>query len=372
MKANEMITDTAYHSNLAIPPGEFLEEVIEDLGMTKEELAKRMGRPASKLSHIFKGEKAITPDTAIRLEKVVGVPAHIWTGLEAEYRLALARQEEVQQEERLKAETHLVTKFCYAELVKLGEVARQTKPIEKVRELLRYFGAMSLTTIPTLTRYRPAYRLGTVGDRSPEALASWIRLGERRAAGIYCESFNKTKLKQTLPDFRAMTLKDPQRFMPELEERLAQCGVALVVCPHFPKTKAHGATFHLRDDKVVLMITIRGRWADIFWFSLFHEIGHILKHSLKEIILEDEENSQREVEADQFASETLIPQSEYEQFIDSSRINERNVRAFARQIGIHPGIVVGRLQHEKRIKQNWMNSLRMRYVWSKSDDTQEE
>lgn len=91
-----MATNGAVHSDLAIPPGEYLEEVIRGLGMTKDELARRMDRPASKVSPIFKGEKAITPETALQLEKVVGVPAHIWTGLEAEYRLTLARQEKSQ------------------------------------------------------------------------------------------------------------------------------------------------------------------------------------------------------------------------------------------------------------------------------------
>ena len=89
-----MMTDRSVHSDLAVPPGEYLEEVLEELGMTKDELAKRMDRPAPKLSAIFKGEKAITPDTALRLERGLGVPAHIWIGLESEYRLALARTEE--------------------------------------------------------------------------------------------------------------------------------------------------------------------------------------------------------------------------------------------------------------------------------------
>jgi HTH-type transcriptional regulator/antitoxin HigA len=89
-----MMTDQSVHSDLAVPPGEYLEEVLEELGMTKDELAKRMDRPAPKLSAIFKGEKVITPDTALRLERVVGGPAQIWIGLESEYRRALARTEE--------------------------------------------------------------------------------------------------------------------------------------------------------------------------------------------------------------------------------------------------------------------------------------
>ncbi|RMD89790.1 MAG: addiction module antidote protein, HigA family, partial [Calditrichaeota bacterium] len=145
-----MMIREGIHSDLAIPPGEYLEEIIAEMGMTKDELARRMNRPAPKLSAIFKGQKAITPDTALQLEKVVGVPAHIWTGLEAEYRLTLARNQEVRETQKLRDETHLIRKFCYSELAKLGFVARKTKPVEKVLELQRFFGVTSLKNISTL------------------------------------------------------------------------------------------------------------------------------------------------------------------------------------------------------------------------------
>src|SRR5690606_38631493 len=94
MMTNSISLREEIHSDLPIPPGEFLEEVLEDLGMSKDELAKRMNRPAAKLSAIFRGDKALTPDTALQLEKVTNVPAHIWNGLESEYRLTLARLQE--------------------------------------------------------------------------------------------------------------------------------------------------------------------------------------------------------------------------------------------------------------------------------------
>ena len=123
-----MATNQEIYSDLAIPPGEYLEEVIEDLGMTKDELARRMNRPAPKLSAIFKGDKAITPDTALQLEKVVGVPAHVWTGLEAEYRLALARSHQGQEQRHLKKESHLVKRFPYSYLAKTRRVS-QKEPV---------------------------------------------------------------------------------------------------------------------------------------------------------------------------------------------------------------------------------------------------
>jgi len=360
-----MRTNKEIHSTLAIPPGEYLEEVIGELGMTKDELAQRMGRPATKLSPIFKGEKAITPDTALQLEKVVGVPAHIWMGLEAEYRLTLARQEHIQEEDNLEKETDLVAKYPYNELVKAGEIAKHTKPVDKVRALQGYFGVTSLSKIPELQRYQPAFRQAksTRGERTPEAVAAWLRMGERRAQKINCAPYNKECLCALLQKLRAFTLQEPEVFQEKLISVLADCGIALVICPHFSKTKTHGATFWQGREKAVLMLTIRGKWADIFWFSLFHEIGHILLHSKQGVILENNGGDSIEKEADDLASDTLIPREACTRFMQKGSFYKNDIADFAGTIGVHPGIVVGRLQHEKMIKPEWANDLRVRYEW---------
>jgi HTH-type transcriptional regulator/antitoxin HigA len=357
------------YSDLAIPPGEYLEEVIAELGMSKKELSQRLNRPAPKLSAIFKGEKAITPDTALQLEKVVGVPAHIWNGLESEYRLVQARAREMQKHEQLKAEACFIKPFCYSELVKYGIAAKKNRPIDKVIELEIFFGVTSLKTVGTLNRYQPAFR-SSKRDRSPEAVAAWLRVGELRAQKINCPPFDKTRLVDTLKIIRSMTKQSPDQFQKELHKLLAACGVALVIFPHFPKTYAHGATFWLGRDKAVLMMTIRYSWADIFWFTLFHEIGHLLKHKRQLVILEgdidDPEYLQMENEANKFAAEILISPSEYTTFIKNSRFYKDDINAFATYLEISPGIVVGRLQKDGLIDPSWHNGLRSRFKW-KSD-----
>ncbi len=359
------MTNKEIHSTLAIPPGEYLEEVIGELGMTKDELAQRMGRPATKLSPIFKGEKAITPDTALQLEKVVGVPAHIWMGLEAEYRLTLARQEHIQEEDNLEKETDLVAKYPYNELVKAGEIVKQAKPVEKVRALQGFFGVTSLSKIPELQRYQPAFRCAksTRGERTPEAVAAWLRMGERRAQRISCSQYNKDRLQTSLQKLRAFTLEQPEVFQQRLASMLAECGVALVICPHFSKTMTHGATFWLGREKAVLMLTIRGKWADIFWFSLFHELGHILLHSKQGVILENNGGDQIEKEANVFASDTLIPREACTRFMRKGSFHKNDIADFANTIGVHTGVVVGRLQHESLIQPQYDNDLRVRYEW---------
>jgi HTH-type transcriptional regulator / antitoxin HigA len=353
-------------SNLAIPPGEYLEEVIAELGMTKDELAKRMDRPAPKLTQIFKGEKAITPDTALQLETVTGVPAHIWTGLEAEYRLALARREEEAREERLSGEVELVSKYPYADLVACGELPKLTKPKEKVKALQDYLAVRSLRIVPRLSRYEAAFRVGRSGRgiRSPEAIAAWLRMGERRAQKVKCAPFDAARLRSILPSLRAMTLQSPREFQAPLIELMADAGVALVICPHFSKTQMHGAVFWMGREKAVLMITIRGRWADVFWFSLFHEIGHLLlRGNRQSVIVENDDRGQSEDGADAFAAEALIPREGYRSLVGARRYSLAEIQKFSRQFGVHPGIVVGRLQHDKLLSPTVGNHLRERYAW---------
>ncbi|MCX6363221.1 MAG: HigA family addiction module antitoxin [Actinobacteria bacterium] len=365
-----MATEATIHSDLAVPPGEYLEEVIAELDMSKDELARRMRRPAAKLSAVFKGHKAITPDTALQLEKVVAVPAHIWLGLESDYRLTLARRQSQTEVGRLRAESKLTAAYCYNQLAKLGAVARTTKPLVKVAELQRFFGVASLTAIPEVRRYQAAFRMGATSRhrRSPEAVASWLRLGEVEARKLDCAAFDKKRLESSLPTLRAMTMQLPEVLEPALSSLLARAGVALIICPHFPGTRVHGATFWVGRDKAALMMTIRGGWADVFWFSLFHELGHILLHGRREVILENDDADpalkEREAEADQFAGESLIPPDDYLRFVASGGFSGAEIEAFAFKSNIDPGVVVGHLQHDGHLKREGQNELRTRYTWA--------
>ena len=176
-----MRTNRALHSDLAIPPGEYLAEVIDELGMSQVDVARRMGRPVQAINEIIKGHKAITPDTALQLEQVTGVPAALWTGLEEEYRLVLARQQEQAQ---LAEEAELVDPALYRAMAKLGWVKHVRDKLERVRELWKFFGVASLHNLPEVTTYSPAFRLSTAAVASSYALAAWLRQGELEARKI--------------------------------------------------------------------------------------------------------------------------------------------------------------------------------------------
>jgi HTH-type transcriptional regulator/antitoxin HigA len=154
--------------------------------------------------------------------------------------------------------------------------------------------------------------------------------------------------------------------MPELRRILERCGVVLVLLPHFPKTYAQGATFWARPDKAILAMSIRGKWADIFWFSLFHELGHILLHK-KRTFIDTRKISpklaRQEKEADDFAANSLIGARRFEDFILKADFSEEAIEALAGEVGVSAGIVIGRLQHEGRLRQDSeLNRLRARYA----------
>lgn len=351
-------------SDLAIPPGEYLEEVLSELGLQQSELARRMGRPPQLVNEIIKGEKTITPETSIQLEAVLGVPAYFWGNLESEYRLIKANQAEV---ENITSEIPLLDKFPYIELSKLELVEKTRDSLKKVNNLRRFFGVASLSNLEGIKEYSPAFRQSTRNEISHESLASWLRAGSIIARKIECSAYNKDILKSKLDEIKSLTKEeDANIFLPKLKLVLQDCGIALVVIPHFKKTQTTGATFWLSKDKAVLMMSLRGSWADIFWFSLFHELGHILLHDKRHTFLENgvsnPEWKKQEDEADDFAQKTLIPSIEFKEFISSCDFSYFAISAFAEKIGVPAGVVTGRLQHEK-ILPHTIHTGRIRYKW---------
>jgi HTH-type transcriptional regulator/antitoxin HigA len=300
-----MATEKRVYSDLPIPPGEYLAESIAAKGMAQAELARRIGRPTQAVNEIIKGEKAITPATALQLEKALDVPAHIWVGLEGRYQLIKARREE---RKNIQKESAFVSRTPYKQLEDLDYVERTRDSEHKIRELHRFYGVSSLANLPEIKAYEASFRCGARGEASSYALAAWIRCAEMRAKEASAEPFNKKKLRKSLGDIRALNTKGPDEFIPELERLLSRCGVVLVLLPHFPKADAHGATFWIKPDKAVILMNIREKRADIFWFSLFHEIGHILLHQKKTYIDDGHilpELARQETEADEFAASSL-------------------------------------------------------------------
>ena len=178
------------------------------------------------------------------------------------------------------------------------------------------------------------------------------------ARGIAVAPINIALLEEKMPSIRSMTLQDPEEFCPKIVEALAECGIALVLLPHLPGTGVHGATFY-DGRKIVCAMTVRGKDADKFWFSLFHELGHVICGHLS---ASRGTTDEQEHEADCFARDCLIPADAIQHFESAGRFQEEDVLAFAGKMGVAPGIVVGRLQNDRKLRYDQLSWLKEKYI----------
>jgi addiction module HigA family antidote len=334
--------------------------------MSQSELARRMGRPAQAINEIVNGKKGLTRETALELERVLGTPASVWMNLEAKYQLAVARRAEAQT---LEKQASWLDYFPVGEMERRGWIPKVHKPGERVRALLRFFGVASFAGWDA---YQEALGFRITGSAKIDAgaLAAWVRQGEIEGRELHARDYNETKFREALTSTRGLTKTAPHDAWERVEQLCAEAGIAAIVVPEFPRIGANGVARWLTPTKGLIQLNLRYAWADIFWFTFFHEAAHILIHESKRIFVELDGNPRRdprELEANQIAEELLIPTPDWEDFVQRQDYNMQSVARFAERIGIHPGIVVGRLQHLELVPwRSNLNSLRTRLVWVSS------
>jgi addiction module HigA family antidote len=356
----------AYQPDIAIPPGETLRETIEALGMSQAELAQRTGRTTKNINEIIMGKAAITPDGALQLERVLGVPASFWNNLESNYRDTLAR---LAEQDRLEQHYDWVQKFPVAAMVKRGVLPAASDRLQTLRNLLDFFGVSSPEAwAEGWKQQRAAFRASPKFQADEGAVATWLRLGELEAQGIQCEPYDRAKFEGALTEARKLTMTPIEKAQSRLVEGCASAGVAVVFVPRLPKVPLHGATRWLTSHKAIIQLSLRFKRHDGLWFTFFHEAAHILRHEKKKTVFLNLDNAgyQEEEEANRFAADWLIPPQDYKRFVATHgrRVSKADVVSFAKFLGIAPGIVVGRLQHEGLIPYSHFKDLTITLRWA--------
>ncbi|MBW1896083.1 MAG: ImmA/IrrE family metallo-endopeptidase [Deltaproteobacteria bacterium] len=353
-----------FEPDYAVPPGETLKEVMVSLDMTQKGLAIRTGLTVQSLNRIFKGEQPITYETANKLELATGVPSGMWNNLEAQYREQLAK---IKERDQLEADLGWLKTIPVRELIQRGAMEAAKDKVAQLRTVLKFYGVSSVRAWQHIwAQPAVAARRSQCFESRPRPASAWIRLGELQAQQIECRPYDKATFARAVNDMRLLTTKEPEAFVPEMVGLCSDAGVALCLVPEMKKVPWHGATKWISPSKAMILLNLRGKAEDQFWFSFFHEAGHVLNDSKKDLFINDgTSDDPREAKANAFAANLLIPIA-YDSQIAALRSKAEVIR-LAKELEIATGIVVGRFQYLSQ-KWNLFNGLKRKFLWAGSDE----
>lgn len=362
-----MIDEPTFRPDWLSPPGDTIEDLLDERGWTQADLSERTGFTRKHVNDLVKARASITPDAASRLSAVLGAPVEFWLTREAQYQAALEQRRSL---EAHRAAADWLSELPLAWMVKQGWIKRLRDKGEQVKHCLSFFGVASVAGWRSVyAQPLAAFRSSESANMKVGAVATWLRAAERAATSLRCAPYDKSAFRDALPALRRMTLEtDPAVFVPRLQQVCAQVGVAVVFVPAPPGCPAHGVARWLTPEKALLALSLRYKSNDQLWFSFFHEACHILKHARKQQFIEglDGLDPALEDEANRFAADLLIPPVDVG--LLSTLRSAAEVEAHAARLGVAPGVLVGRMQKEGWIPYSHLNGLKVRYTWAAGGD----
>ncbi|MCB9247021.1 MAG: HigA family addiction module antidote protein [Flavobacteriales bacterium] len=347
-----MATTNQYFPQSVPHPGETLAEKLEEMSMGPKEFAIRTGKPEKTITAILKGESSITPDMAVLFETVTSIPAQFWLNAQRGYDEYLAR---IRHSSILEEATDWSRSFPIAAMAKLGWIEKKTRIQDKANELLTFFGVASHDAWEEYyynQKLKVAFRISLKSTKEPYAISAWLRQGEIEAANIQVNDYSAQKFQSTLLNIKKLMVSHPDDLFIQLQQLCASAGVKVVHTPCLPKAPLNGSTRWINDTPLI-QLTGRYKRNDIFWFTFFHEAGHILLHGKKDVFLEaidySDKDLQKEDEADAFATKWTLSEKEEDEIVSNYHLTSEMVVKYAKKFKTHPAIIIGRLQHRKLI-----------------------
>ena len=345
-----------YKNLAAFHPGYYIKELIEEMEITQNEFALRLDTTGKTLSKLVNGEIPLSKNLAENLSLMTGTSVSVWLNLQAKYDEQCCL---VEYEKKIDAEQERLKMLHYDYFADLGFVEKSSDKKQQIKELCRVLNVASLGVLEKqdlLTACKTS--VSTVGIKNVVNANAWIQLGKFIARDINCKPYSQDNLLKSIPTFRDLTRNDLSEAFKKIKQIFFECGVALVALPYMKDSGLNGAVQWLNNNKVMLLINDRGQDAAKFWFTLFHEINHILHKKTtftyltgndknSEILSLGRSNKEEEELADEFAKNQLIPSVAYKKFIANKNFSFSAIQKFADDIGIAAYIVVGRLKHDK-------------------------
>lgn len=342
-KQNEYFPQTVIH------PGIDLAEKLEEMKMGPKEFAIRTAKPEKTIIAIMKAKSSITPDMAVQFENVLKIPAHYWLTRQHHFDEYISREE---RKELLSESLEWAKLFPVTEMMKKKWLPQRSTLLEKTSELLAFFAISNHTAWEDYylkQQLKVAFRISLAHTKEPHAISAWLRKGELQASELPTKDYSDKNFKKALPEVKSVMAKHPEDFFKKLQDICLEAGVKVVHTPCLPKGPINGSTRWVNDTPLI-QLTGRFKRNDSFWFTFFHEAGHILLHGKKDVFLENIEYSEidteKEQEADNFAIKWTLTQEEQQEIIKAAPLDENAIRAFAKKFNTHPAIIIGRLQHD--------------------------
>lgn len=349
-----------YNPDVVSHPGTTLSQKLEELGMSQKDFALRTGRPEKTISEIIKGKNSITKEAAIQFENVLNIPARVWLQRQYYYDEYKARLDE---ERALNNQVEWLKKFPLKEMYTYKLITKHKEKTETIKELLSFLRVASTeegNNICDLAINSPYYRLSHSCDYNKYSIAVWLRHGEIIAERINKTEYNESLFKNKLKSIRSLTTSNDLNFYKSLKQDCLDAGVILVFSPQLPKAPICGVSRWYANNPLI-QLSLRYKTDDNFWFTFFHEAAHTILHGKKNIFIDLDKNNlsdDKEEEADNFAADFLVPKKHFSDFLLRKDFSENAIINFAKFINISPSIVVGQLQHKKKIDYRRMNHLK--------------
>lgn len=361
--------DAPFAPDWVSPPGDTILDLLEERDWTQQQLADRLGYSLKHVNQLIKGKVPLTDEAAARLQNVLGASVGFWLTREAQYRERLAVLDATERQVTM---VPWLERFPIKDMMDIGVLAKQridakSKP-RLVGELLSFFGVASPEQWASqYERMELAFRRSREDQADIGAITAWLRMGERQAEKLDGPAYDEARFRTALAEIRSLTCLTPQEFEPRMKRLLHDAGVAFVMVPALPRSHVSGVARWLNAHRPLIQLSLYGKQNDRFWFSFFHEAAHILLHSKqkKSVFLDDpakaESSSKEEQEANAWARDFLITPNQARLLMDIPKTKVA-VIGFAQSIGVHAGIVVGRMQHDELLDVRWLNDLKVSFA----------
>lgn len=358
-----MLAPSSFAPRWASPPGDTIRDVLDERELTSGDLADGLGWAEERVTRLLDGAEGIDLETARVLAGVVGGSTQFWMTREAQYH---------EDQSRLVADAWAAS-LPTKDMRSFGWLPKTDDWIARIDACLQYFD------VPDVASWNSSYgrmlssakfRTSAKTSTSDVAVATWLRQGEIQSRSLSAARWSPEALRSSLGQLRALTrIKDPVEFIPKLTELCGVAGVLVAVVRSPSGCPASGVARFL--DGRTPFIALSGRYLsdDHFWFTFFHEVGHVLLHGAGEIYVDefsqqdDESTTGVELEADRFAEEILFP-PHLRSAVPTRKLAARDVVRLAHEAGVSPGVVVGQLQFSGRLGFHEMNYLKRRFRWS--------